>query len=35
VTAGTVPHRTHTSLQEWFWAAYPVTTHTKSEEQWP
>jgi len=28
VTAGTVLHRTRTSLREWFWAAYLVTTHT-------
>ena len=28
VTAGTVLHRTHTSLREWFWAAYLITTHT-------
>jgi transposase-like protein len=28
VTAGTVLHRTRTSLKEWFWAEYLVTTHT-------
>lgn len=28
VTAGSVLHRTRTSLREWFWAAYLVTTHT-------
>lgn len=28
VTAGTVMHRTHMSLRDWFWAAYLVTTHT-------
>lgn len=28
MTAGTVLHRTRTSLREWFWAAYLVTTHT-------
>src|SRR2546427_235101 len=28
VTAGTVLHRTHTPLTQWFWAAYLVTTHT-------
>ena len=28
VTAGTVLHRTRTSLREWFWAAYLMTTHT-------
>lgn len=28
VTAGTILHRTHFSLREWFWAAYLVTTHT-------
>ena len=28
VTAGTVLHRTRTSLREWFWAAYLVTTYT-------
>ena len=28
VTGGTVLHRTRTSLREWFWAAYLVTTHT-------
>ncbi len=28
VTAGTVLHRSRTSLREWFWAAYLVTTHT-------
>ena len=27
VTAGTVLHRSRTSLREWFWAAYLVTTH--------
>jgi transposase-like protein/ribosomal protein L37AE/L43A len=27
-TAGSVLHRTRTSLREWFWAAYLVTTHT-------
>jgi hypothetical protein len=29
VTAGTVLHRTRTSLTQWFWAAYLVTSHTK------
>ena len=28
VTAGTILHRTHFSLREWFWAAYLVATHT-------
>ncbi len=28
VTAGSVLHRTRTSLREWFWAAYLVTMHT-------
>lgn len=28
VTAGTILHRTHFSLREWFWATYLVTTHT-------
>jgi transposase-like protein len=28
VTAGSVLHRTRTSLREWFWAAYLLTTHT-------
>lgn len=28
VTAGTVLHRTRTSLRDWFWAAYLVATHT-------
>ena len=28
MTAGTVLHRTHTPLTQWFWAAYLVTTHT-------
>ena len=28
VTAGTVMHKTHTSLRLWFWAAYLVATHT-------
>jgi hypothetical protein len=28
VTAGTVLHRTRTSLRDWFWAAYLATTHT-------
>src|SRR5437867_11892890 len=28
VTAGTVLHRTHTPLTQWFWAAYLMTTHT-------
>jgi transposase-like protein len=28
VTAGTVMHRSRTSLRDWFWAAYLVTTHT-------
>lgn len=28
VTAGTVMHRSHTALRDWFWAAYLVTTHT-------
>lgn len=28
VTAGTVLHGTRTSLTQWFWAAYLVTTHT-------
>lgn len=28
VTAGTVLHRTRSSLRQWFWAAYLVTTHT-------
>ena len=27
-TAGTLLHRTHVSVQEWFWAAYLVATHT-------
>jgi transposase-like protein len=27
-TAGTVLHRSHIPLTEWFWAAYLVTTHT-------
>jgi Zn ribbon nucleic-acid-binding protein len=27
VTAGTILHRTHFSLREWFWAAYLVATH--------
>jgi transposase-like protein len=26
--AGTVMHRTHLPIQEWFWAAYLVATHT-------
>jgi len=28
VTAGTILHRTHFPLREWFWAASWVTTHT-------
>ena len=28
VTAGTILHRTHFSLREWFWAAYLMATHT-------
>ena len=28
ITAGTVLHRTRTSLRDWFWAAYLVTTPT-------
>jgi transposase-like protein len=28
VMAGTVMHRSHLPLQEWFWAAYLVATHT-------
>jgi transposase-like protein len=28
VTAGTILHRTHFSLREWFWSAYLVATHT-------
>lgn len=28
VTAGTVLHRSRSSLRHWFWAAYLVTTHT-------
>jgi len=28
VSAGTILHRTHLSIQEWFWAAYLVATHT-------
>ena len=28
MTAGTVLHRTRSSLREWFWATYLVTTHT-------
>ncbi|MDR3565412.1 MAG: IS1595 family transposase [Negativicutes bacterium] len=27
-TAGTLLHRSHLPIQEWFWAAYLVTTHT-------
>ncbi len=27
-TAGTLMHRSHIPVQEWFWAAYLVTTHT-------
>jgi transposase-like protein len=27
-TAGTVMHRSHIPVQEWFWAAYLVATHT-------
>ena len=27
-TAGTVMHRSHMGIQEWFWAAYLVATHT-------
>ncbi len=27
-TSGTVMHRSHLPLQEWFWAAYLVATHT-------
>lgn len=27
-TAGTLMHRSHVPVQEWFWAAYLVTTHT-------
>lgn len=27
-TAGTVMHRSHLPIQEWFWAAYLVATHT-------
>ena len=26
--SGTVMHRSHVAIQEWFWAAYLVTTHT-------
>lgn len=26
--AGTLMHRSHVPVQEWFWAAYLVTTHT-------
>ena len=28
VTSGTVLHRSHKSLREWFWAAYLISTHT-------
>jgi len=28
VTAGTILHRSHFPLREWFWAAYLVATHT-------
>src|ERR1700677_3243226 len=28
VTAGTLLHRSHFPLREWFWAAYLVATHT-------
>jgi transposase-like protein len=31
VTAGTILHRTRTSLLTWFWAAYWMTAH----KQWP
>jgi len=27
-TAGTIMHRSHLPIQEWFWAAYLVSTHT-------
>ncbi len=27
-TAGTIMHGSHIPIQEWFWAAYLVTTHT-------
>ena len=27
-TTGTIMHRSHLPLQEWFWAAYLVATHT-------
>ena len=27
-TAGTILHRSHVPIREWFWAAYLVTTHT-------
>ena len=27
-TAGTLMHRSHVPIQEWFWAAYLVATHT-------
>lgn len=27
-TAGTIMHRSHVPVQEWFWAAYLVATHT-------
>ena len=27
-TAGTILHRSHIAIQEWFWAAYLVATHT-------
>ena len=27
-TAGTILHRTHVPIREWFWAAYLVATHT-------
>lgn len=27
-TAGTIMHRSHIPIQEWFWAAYLVATHT-------
>lgn len=27
-TAGTIMHRSHFALEEWFWAAYLVATHT-------
>ena len=27
-TTGTIMHRSHLPIQEWFWAAYLVSTHT-------